>query len=93
MEDWTVIEPKDHDRIWQVALALLSQGPQQGGPATLQEALQRACAEFFSARGALRKGLRFFVIENGEETLRRVRVLENGSWVNEPAKARVKQDD
>jgi hypothetical protein len=88
MDDWIAVEPKDQERIWQVATALLSQGPQAGGPATLEEALQRACAEFYAARRALTKGVRFYVVEGGEQHLRKVRVLENGTWVNERAKPR-----
>ncbi|TVQ94082.1 MAG: hypothetical protein EA397_02935 [Deltaproteobacteria bacterium] len=88
MENWTVIEPKDQDRIWSIALALMSQSPQQGGPTTLVEALQRACAEYYAARKALFKGLRFYEFEDGEEQLRRVRGLENGTWIKEKSPSR-----
>ena len=90
MDTWNIIEPREQDRIWAVALALLARGPAQGGPATLEEALQRACAEFFDARRALQRGLKFYVLEDGEEHLRRVRLLENGTWINESAKGKPK---
>lgn len=83
MEDWTVIEPKDQERIWDIALALLSRPPVQGGPSTLEDALQRACAEFYAARQALVRGLRFYEVVDGVEELRRIRGLENGTWIKE----------
>jgi hypothetical protein len=94
MEEWIVVDPKDQERIWDVALALLARGPGQGGPETLEQALQRGCAELYAARLSLKKGLRFYMEdEEGEKHLRRVRVLENGSWVNEKAKPRKKADE
>lgn len=90
MESWNVIEPKEQERIWDVALALLARSDDP--PANLTEALQRACAEYFAARQALTKGVRFYVLEAGEERVRRVRELENGTWVDEPSRAKTRPD-
>lgn len=86
MQDWTVVEPKDQERIWEVAVALMARGPEDEGPQSLEEALQRACAEYYAAQRALRRGLRFYVAEGEAQHLRQVRVLENGTWVEEKAK-------
>ena len=84
MDAWNVIDAKDQDRIWALAVALVG----NGSSPTLTDALQRACAEFFAAERALQKGLKFLVLEEGEEKVRRVRVLENGTWDDEPARTR-----
>ncbi|MFK7927940.1 MAG: hypothetical protein AB8H79_07110 [Myxococcota bacterium] len=85
MQEWTVVEPKDQERIWEIAMALLASAQ----VTTAQEALQRAFAEFYATQTALQRGLKFWVLdENGDEQLRRVRTLENKSWVNERAKPR-----
>lgn len=88
MDEWIVIEPKDQERIWEVAMALLSQGEGQGGPASLEVALQRAATEYYAALKALRRGVRFYAIVGGEQEMRQIRVLENGTWVQERAKNR-----
>ena len=80
MEPWTPIEPKDQEQIWDVAMAILARRE-----ITLTEALQAACAEFYGAHSALRRGIKFYVVKDGEQQLRRVRELENGTWVNERA--------
>lgn len=81
--DWTPIEPKDQDRIWSVALALLGRSQM-----SLPEALQAACAEFYGAERALRKGVKFYVLEGDEQVLRKVRELEQGTWVYERARTK-----
>jgi len=80
--EWTPIEPKDQERIWAIALAILGRSQ-----LSLAEALQAACAEFYGADKALTKGIKFYVVEDGEQVLRRVRELENGTWVNEKARS------
>lgn len=82
MSDWTVIDKKDQERIWDVALALMARSE-----LTLPEALQHACSEFYGAERALRKGIKFYTVDGEEQVLRRVRELENGTWVNERSRA------
>ena len=89
MDDWTVVEPKEQERIWEVAMALLASGQTM----TLEESVQRACAEYYATQTRLQRGLKFWVHdEDGQEQLRRVRTLENRSWVNERAKRRAPTD-
>ena len=88
MDEWIVIEPKEQERIWDVAMALLAQGEAQGGPASLEVALQRAAAEYYAASKSLRRGVRFYALVAGEQEMRQIRVLENGTWVQERVKSR-----
>lgn len=81
MSDWTVIEKKDQERIWDIAMALMSRSE-----ISLAEALQRGCTEFYGVEHAMRRGIKFYALENGEQTLRRLRELENGTWVSERAR-------
>ena len=86
MDDEWIVDVKDQERIWRVATALMSRGPTDGGPASLEHALQQACAELFAARSALRRGVKFYVMMEGKQKLRQIRALENGTWVQERAK-------
>lgn len=86
MSGWTVIEPKDQERIWGVALAIMSRRE-----ISLAEALQIAAAEFYAADRSLKRGIKFYVMEDGEQALKRIRELENGTWVNERARASTKE--
>lgn len=88
MDEWIVVEPKDQERIWDVAMALLAQGEGVGGPPSLEVALQRAATEYFAASNALRRGVRFYMLVGGEQEMRQIRVLENGTWVQERVKQR-----
>ena len=87
MDDEWIVDPRDQERIWDIATALLSRSPAEGGPpGPLERALQQAAAEFFAARKALRRGVKFYVVQDGQQKLRQVRSLENGTWVQEKAK-------
>lgn len=82
MSDWTVIEKKDQDRIWDVATALMARSE-----LSLVEALQRACTEYYGAERALKRGIKFWDLDGEEQVLRRIRELENGTWVNERSRS------